>query len=60
MPRLLALWERVRDSLGFLPSLIVLSAVSLGVLMVEASALEGDEALARLPPRPRRRAGGGA
>ena len=49
MTRLLALWERVRDSLWFVPSLIVLSAMALGVLMIEASALIDDEVLARWP-----------
>ena len=49
MPRLLALWERLRDSLWFVPSLIVISAISLGVLMIEASTLIDDEVLARWP-----------
>jgi uncharacterized membrane protein len=49
MPRLLALWERLRDSLWFVPSLIVLSAIILGVLMIEASTLVDDEVLARWP-----------
>jgi uncharacterized membrane protein len=49
MPRLLALWERLRDSLWFVPSLIVLLAITLGVLMIEASTLIDDGVLARWP-----------
>jgi len=49
LPRLLALWERLRDSLWFVPSLIVLTAIVLGVLMIEASTLIDDEVLARWP-----------
>lgn len=49
MPRLLALWGRLRDSLWFVPSLIVLCAIALGVVMIEASTLIDDEVLARWP-----------
>ena len=49
MPDLLGVWARLRDSLWFVPSLIVLAAVLLAIGMVELSALAPSEALARWP-----------
>ena len=49
MPRLGALWEHLRDSLWFLPAIIVLSAILLGVAMIELSAVVDEKTLARWP-----------
>lgn len=49
MPDLLGVWTRLRDSLWFVPSLIVLAAVLLAIGMVELSALAPSEALERWP-----------
>jgi uncharacterized membrane protein len=47
--RLVVLWGRLQESLWFLPSIIVASAILLGVGMVEVSALVSPETLARWP-----------
>jgi uncharacterized membrane protein len=49
MARVRALWGRLRDSLWFVPSLLVLLAILLGAGMVELSAAVDQEALARWP-----------
>ena len=47
--RLRGVWERLRDSLWFVPSIIVLFAVSLGMLMIELSSTMDREVLSRWP-----------
>ena len=47
--RLRGVWERLRDSLWFVPSIIVLFAVSLGMLMIELSTSLARVALPRGP-----------
>jgi uncharacterized membrane protein len=49
MARLAALWRRLQESLWFVPTIIVLLAILLGVGMVELSTRVDDEALARWP-----------
>ncbi|HEX6104662.1 MAG TPA: DUF2254 domain-containing protein [Gemmatimonadales bacterium] len=49
MPKLRALWTRVSESLWFVPSLILLTAIVLAVVMVELSAAVDAEVLARWP-----------
>jgi uncharacterized membrane protein len=49
MPDLPAVWAKLRDSLWFVPTLIVLSAVLLAVAMVELSSLVSSDVLARWP-----------
>lgn len=49
MSDLRAIWIQLRESLWFVPSLILLGAVALAVGMVQLSTLVGDEALARWP-----------
>ncbi len=49
MSRLAALWEDLRSSLWFLPSLIVAACAALAVGLVELDGWVGDEALARFP-----------
>lgn len=49
MGRLLALWQDLRSSLWFVPSLIVLSAMALAAGLVELDSALGREALAGWP-----------
>ncbi|MDQ2674878.1 MAG: DUF2254 domain-containing protein, partial [Chloroflexota bacterium] len=43
------MWERLRDSLWFVPSIIVLFAVGLGFLMIELSSAVDQAVLSRWP-----------
>lgn len=49
MSELRALWGSLRESLWFVPTIIVLGAIALAAVMVELSAVVGTEALARWP-----------
>ncbi|HWB42690.1 MAG TPA: DUF2254 domain-containing protein [Gemmatimonadales bacterium] len=49
VPDLPGVWARLRDSLWFVPSLIVLAAVLLAIGMVEVSAFVPSDALERWP-----------
>ena len=49
MPDLSGVWARLRDSLWFVPMLIVLTAVLLAVGMVEVSSVVSSDVLARWP-----------
>lgn len=49
VPDLLGVWARLRESLWFVPSLIVLAAVLLAIGMVEVSALVTSDTLERWP-----------
>ena len=44
-----ALWGSLRESLWFVPTVIVLGSIALAAVMVELSAMVGTEALARWP-----------
>ena len=49
VPDLPGIWARLRESLWFLPTLIVLAAIVLALGMIELSALVSDDVLERWP-----------